>query len=101
MITANVGNSRAILVDKYRKFRELTTDHIPTDDNPSEKSRVNATGGPIANLHVSRMIGYTEARKYGVIHEPEIKYFNLEEDDQILILASDGIWEHMTIQNVA
>ena len=47
------------------------------------------------------MIGYTEARKYGVIHEPEIKYFNLEEDDQILILASDGIWEHMTIQNVA
>ena len=47
------------------------------------------------------MIGYIEARKYGIIHEPEIKYFNLEEDDQILILASDGIWEHMTIQNVA
>jgi len=32
-----------------------------------------------------------------VTHEPDIKHFNLEEDDQILILASDGIWEMMTL----
>lgn len=39
--------------------------------------------------------------KFGVTAEPEIKHFNLEEDDQILILASDGIWEQMSMQNVA
>jgi len=52
-------------------------------------------------LAVSRSIGDMKAKKIGVISEPEIKHYNLGEDDQILILASDGIWQHMTIQNVA
>lgn len=48
-------------------------------------------------LNVSRSIGDLLFRKSGVISDPDIKHFNLEEDDQILILASDGIWERMTL----
>ena len=121
LITANAGNSRAILVDRNRKVRELTEDHTP--EVPAERRRIEQAGGRVAmkrtnfkkeaSLHVqlsnkektvmgvTRSIGDFTARKIGVTSDPEIKHHNLEEDDQILILASDGIWEHMTVQNVA
>ena len=31
VITANAGNSRAIVVDKFRRAKQLTTDHVPTE----------------------------------------------------------------------
>ena len=46
MITANVGNSRAILVDKFRKVRELSVDHTPR--LKVEKKRIENSGGRIA-----------------------------------------------------
>lgn len=117
MITANAGNSRAICVDKYRKVRVLSDDHLP--NVPTERRRVETAGGRIARcrgglkdgayciylsnredkggLDVSRSIGDLNLHRFGVTHEPDIKHFNLEEDDQILILASDGIWEMMTL----
>lgn len=123
LVTANVGDSRAILVDKLRKVRALTEDQKP--NMPAERLRIEKMGGRVFQsrdkngsltddyriffsvndvsngLGVSRSIGDVKAKKIGVICEPEIKHFNLEEDDQILILASDGIWKHMTMQNVA
>ena len=108
MITANVGNSRAILVDKFRKVRELTVDHTPR--LKVEKKRIENSGGRIAlnesgdsyrvyknskdtvGLPITRSIGDLAAHRVGVTFEPEIKHFNLEENDQILILASGGIW---------
>lgn len=99
LITANIGNSRSILVDKYRKFRILTEDHnvMPL-----------TTGAPTSAKHskqsksIARCFGEFNAHKSGQAScEPDIKHFNLDEDDQILILASDGIWKHMTVHNVA
>ena len=119
LITANVGDSRAILVDKLRRVRVLTEDQKP--NVPAERLRIEKMGGRVIQsrdknrsmtdeyrvflsvndisegLTVSRSIGDLKAKKIGVICEPEIKHFNVEEDDQILILASDGIWKHMTI----
>ena len=117
LITANVGNSRAILVNKHRKVRQLSDDHT-LSTMPKERRRVEELGGRIdpktnrilssskkeqgKGLHISRSIGDFTLHKAGiVIAEPEIKHFNLEEDDQILILASDGIWDKMKVQNVA
>lgn len=34
----------------------------------------------------------------GVIPEPEVKVFDLEESDQFMIIASDGVWEFITSQ---
>lgn len=49
-------------------------------------------------LSITRSVGDFTGHKSGIITaEPEIKHFNLEEDDQILILASDGIWDQMTV----
>ena len=128
LITANVGNSRAIAVNKFRQVRRLTEDHVP--QVPAERKRIERFGGrvaevtngpaagkggaknpshyrvfskdkDIAGMPISRSLGDTAFHKVGVSCEPEIKHFVLEEDEQILILASDGIWELMTLQNVA
>ena len=65
------------------------------------KLRVFANDNDMTGLHLTRSLGDTVAHKAGVISEPEIKHFLLEVDDQILIMASDGIWDLMSVQNVA
>ena len=34
----------------------------------------------------------------GVIPEPEVKIFDLQESDQFMIMASDGVWEFISSQ---
>lgn len=34
----------------------------------------------------------------GVIPEPEVKIFDLDDSDQFMIMASDGVWEFITSQ---
>ena len=34
----------------------------------------------------------------GVTAEPEVVEYDLQEDDQFFILASDGVWEFMSSQ---
>ena len=112
LITANAGNSRVISVTKHRNVRTLTQEHIPS--RRSEKLRIEGSGGRISDagrvlasdrdmvgLPLTRSLGDTVAHQVGVASEPEIKHFVLEEDEEILILASDGIWQYMTAQNVA
>ena len=50
---------------------------------------------------MSRSLGDYTAHSVGVTHVPVIEHFELQPDDQILIVASDGIWEFMSNQNVA
>ena len=45
IITANVGNSRAIVVNKYRLVRQLSEDH--TLAVPEERLRIEESGGRI------------------------------------------------------
>ena len=47
-------------------------------------------------LAMTRSFGDRMAATVGVISEPEIKEFNLTEEDKFLIIASDGIWEFIS-----
>lgn len=96
----------------------LSRDHKP--DLPDEFERIMACNGrvdpfrepngdPIGphrvwlrnenvpGLAMSRSLGDLVASSVGVIPEPEFFEIELNEDDKILLLASDGIWEF--IQN--
>ena len=37
-------------------------------------------------------------KNVGVIPEPEVKIFELTEQDQFMIMASDGVWEFISSQ---
>lgn len=50
---------------------------------------------------MTRSLGDSLAKHIGVIAEPEIFMFKFHKDDRILVLASDGIWEFLSNEEVA
>ena len=51
-------------------------------------------------LAMSRSIGDRVAHQVGVIHEPEVLEVALREQDVFVVLASDGVWEFLSNDEV-
>ena len=121
IISANVGDSRAIL-GQNKQAIDLTRDHKPNDE--VERNRVVQLGGTVdwcgqvdrlgkpvertgvyrinGNLALSRSIGDRSERPW-VSSEVDIKLHTIEEDDDadsFILLASDGLWDVMSSQEV-
>lgn len=114
IISTNIGDSRAIL-SRGSVAIDLTRDHKPDDEY--EKERILAMGATIEwdeesqvnrvkSLSLSRAIGDRFAKPV-VSGETEIKLFPLDkyatenEEDDCIILASDGLWDVFTSQDCA
>ena len=122
LICANSGDSRAILVfdENYddnlinSKIYCLSYDCKP--NLPIEKKRIYESGGTVEKaldendeetgpfrvwakdedypgLAMSRSIGDIEAKKYGVIPNPQIVEYTLNYYSKYMIICSDGVWE--------
>lgn len=123
LICANVGDSRAVVVrkEKYWKAQSLTRDHKPgleEEDNRIFQHQgvvravCDAQQGPIGPLRVfapnkgypglamSRSIGDEVAHRLGVTAEPEITLHPLSNQDRALVLASDGLFDCMSNEEV-
>eukprot|EP00298_Acanthocystis_sp_HF-20_P011143 c19251_g1_i2.p1 GENE.c19251_g1_i2~~c19251_g1_i2.p1 ORF type:complete len:335 (+),score=129.33 c19251_g1_i2:139-1143(+) len=125
-ICANAGDSRSIIVYKSHnqtKIQELSIDHKP--ELPQEQQRIEAAGGRVEpvkdeldefigpkrvwlkdqdtpGLMMTRSIGDFVAQSIGVIWEPEFIEYDLDFSQYpYLILASDGIWEFLSNEEVA
>lgn len=119
MYVANVGDSRAVMAykdgDAYLA-KQITRDHKP--DDPEEQARIESWGGFVCPPHeeglsarvyldkeftmiglaMSRSIGDHAVKKVGVIPEPEVTIYDVQSEDQFLIMASDGVWEFISCQ---
>ena len=101
---ANCGDTRASLISPM-KFKRLSYDHRADDEE--EKRRVQNSGGTIINnrvmgaLMLSRAFGDFELKSFGVKCEPFYSYteIDLNEKNQFIILACDGIWDLNTEQD--
>ena len=120
IIVSNIGDSRAVLgkfISESQKWAavDLSRDHKPTEKD--EAKRIIENGGriqPFTNeetgefigpqrvwiqnedipgLAMTRSFGDRVAASVGTICCPEIKEFDLKEEDKFMILASDGVWE--------
>ncbi|XP_066362206.1 protein phosphatase 2C 51-like [Miscanthus floridulus] len=98
IVVANCGDSRAVL-SRGGVAVPLSTDHKA--DRPDEMQRVEAAGGRVINwngyrvlgvLATSRSIGDYYLKPY-VSAEPEVTAVERTEQDEFLILASDGLWD--------
>ncbi|KAK6118604.1 hypothetical protein DH2020_047646 [Rehmannia glutinosa] len=101
IIVANCGDSRAVLC-RNGKAVPLSTDHKP--DRPDELNRIQAAGGRVIYwegarvlgvLAMSRAIGDNYLKPY-VSCEPEVTITDRSEEDECLIIASDGLWDVVT-----
>lgn len=100
---ANVGDSRAVLSRKGEAMA-MTIDHEPNN----ERNIIENKGGFVSNLPgdvprvngqlaVSRAFG-DKSLKVHLRSDPDVQDATLTSDDDVLILASDGLWKVMTNQ---
>ncbi|KAG0453984.1 hypothetical protein HPP92_025288 [Vanilla planifolia] len=95
---ANVGDSRGVLA-MGREVIQLTVDHEPS----KERCDIETRGGFVSNmpgdvprvngqLAVSRAFG-DKSLKLHLSSEPNIRTVDINNDTELLILASDGVWK--------
>ena len=98
----NVGDTRSVL------FSDKNFERLSVDDRVNEISevrRIEKAGGFIFNdrvcgsLMLTRSFGDFEFKKYGTIYEPHYK-INKRYSNQILVIATDGIWDFLSEEDV-
>jgi serine/threonine protein phosphatase PrpC len=116
--SAHVGDSRALigrlLPSGQREALVLTPDHKPNLDE--EKKRIESCGGEVKKqendipfrvflrdrdypgLAMSRSIGDLLCREIGVISTPTVTEHILSEEDEFVLVCSDGVWEFIENQ---
>ncbi|CAM0136572.1 unnamed protein product [Umbelopsis sp. WA50703] len=109
VLVSNAGDSRAV-ISTHGKCKPLSYDHKPV--NRTESSRIVAAGGFVefgrvnGNLALSRALGDFEFKQNSslpateqiVTANPDIIEHKLEDEDEFLIIACDGIWDCKTNQ---
>ena len=129
LYTANLGDSRAIIVKEQQSsaendnwsYEQLSRDHKPSE--PDEAERIIKYGGEIQKIQnedgtfegplrifkkgdegpglaMSRTFGDSEGESLGIIAEPEIREYLIKKEDKALIIATDGLWEYTTNEEV-
>jgi serine/threonine protein phosphatase PrpC len=127
LYVANIGDSRAVFgvqdpngTSKAYLARDITVDHKP--DLPDEKKRIQEVGGRVfavkfddgidgparvwlsyadlPGLAMSRSLCDTIAKEAGVVSKPDLFETDITAEHKFLIMASDGLWEFMSSQEV-
>lgn len=105
LITAHLGDARALIIQNDGCSRELTKDHKPFLRNEFE--RIHNIFGSISNenrvdgiLAVSKTMG--DNYVFGVGHDPEINEFVIDDEkDRFLVIACDGVFDVLSNDEVA
>lgn len=121
LIIANVGDSRAILGvktdDNSLLALQLTVDLTP--NLPKEAERIRRCKGRVfalrsepsvkrvwlphdnmPGLAMARAFGDYSLKSFGVIAVPEVTYRRLTENDKFVVLATDGVWDVLSNEQV-
>ncbi|KAK8541982.1 hypothetical protein V6N13_137447 [Hibiscus sabdariffa] len=107
LFVANAGDCRTILCRRGCPLA-LSRDHVASC--PEERNRVVSAGGDVkwqvdtwrvgrAALQVTRSIGDDDL-KPAVTAEPEITETVLSAEDEFLVMASDGLWDVVSDEEV-
>ncbi|KAL6526988.1 hypothetical protein OROGR_016078 [Orobanche gracilis] len=98
LYVANVGDSRTI-ISMAGKAIPLSDDHKP--NRSDERKRIESAGGVVmwagtwrvgGVLAMSRAFGNRMLKQF-VVAEPEIQDLEVGQDLELLVLASDGLWD--------
>ncbi|KAL5015896.1 hypothetical protein ScPMuIL_005485 [Solemya velum] len=112
LMVANAGDSRCIMCRRGKAI-DLSIDHKPEDD--LERKRIERAGGQVTadgrvngGLNLSRAVGDhyykrnkdLDAKDQMITALPDIETMSLEEGDEFMVIACDGIWNYMSSQDV-
>ncbi|KAK8936280.1 putative protein phosphatase 2C 12 [Platanthera zijinensis] len=121
LVIANLGDSRAVLAtlcsDGMLKAVQLTTDLTPS--LPQEAERIRRSNGRVfalkdepsvhriwapndnhAGLAMARAFGDFQLKNYGLVALPELSYHRVTNRDFFIVLATDGVWDVLSNEEV-
>ncbi|CAL4970541.1 unnamed protein product [Urochloa decumbens] len=121
LIIANLGDSRAVLATMsdsgHLAAVQLTVDHKPS--LPGEAERIKRCGGRVfalkdepsvarvwlpgedlPGLAMARSLGDLRLKRHGVVPEPEVAHRRVGRGDLFIVLATDGVWDVMSNEEV-
>ena len=100
---ANIGDSSCCLLGKTNEF--ITIEDKCTNDD--EKIRIEKEGGKViedrinGTLNISRSFGDYDLKNKGLISEPHITKKLIDNNFNYCILASDGVWDFLNLDDVS
>ena len=101
---ANVGDSKAYII-KDKTYEQISSDHKCSIED--EKARVLSMGGIInknnrvmGQLILTRTLGDLYVKQFGVINTPDISVYDVDDNINYIILASDGIWDVIDLDTI-
>ncbi|XP_066318427.1 probable protein phosphatase 2C 75 [Miscanthus floridulus] len=121
LIVGNLGDSRAVLGTRDQNGRlvahQMTVDLKP--DHPREARRIKRCNGRVfahqdepdvsrlwlpncnsPGLAMARAFGDFCLKDFGLTCVPEVTYRQISKKDEFIILATDGVWDVLTNQEV-
>ncbi|CAN6242190.1 unnamed protein product [Urochloa humidicola] len=121
LIIGNLGDSRAVLGTRHEDNRlvavQLTVDLKP--NIPSEAERIRQRKGRVFSLSdesdvarvwlptfnspglaMARSFGDFCLKNYGIISMPDVSYHCITEKDEFVVLATDGVWDVLSNDEV-
>ncbi len=107
LLVANVGDSLGVLSRGKRALR-LNKEHTASD--PDERELIEGRGGFVrltkdgkhrtdGIIQLSRAIGDRKVARH-ITAEPEITSFDIGDDDEFMVLATDGLYDALGPQKV-
>ena len=100
---ANIGDSSCCLLGKTNEF--ITIEDKCTNDE--EKIRIEKEGGKViedrinGTLNISRCFGDYDLKNKGLTSEPHITKKLIDNNLNYCILASDGVWDFLNLDDVS
>ncbi|KAH7352796.1 hypothetical protein KP509_19G064800 [Ceratopteris richardii] len=123
LVIANVGDSRAILASRKADGLSLHVEQLTVDfkpDLPGELERIKNCKGRVfaledepevarlwlphenrPGLAMARALGDFCLKEYGLSAIPHVCFRRIDEDDEFVVLATDGVWDVMSNEEVA
>eukprot|EP01025_Chloroclados_australasicus_P015118 TRINITY_DN1719_c0_g1_i2.p1 TRINITY_DN1719_c0_g1~~TRINITY_DN1719_c0_g1_i2.p1 ORF type:complete len:819 (-),score=82.74 TRINITY_DN1719_c0_g1_i2:757-3000(-) len=106
LVVGNAGDCRMVMCRDGRAV-QVTNDH--TANSEAERLRVEMRGGLVrwmvdgwrvgqTGMQVTRSIGDHDMKQDGVVANPELHRIHLNDKDEFLIIASDGVWDKLENQ---
>ena len=87
-------------IENNKKIMRISKDHDVKDQK--ETDRIKANGGKIIDgrvfkvINLTRCLGRNDLKDCGVISRPSVSSTKLYSNEYTLIIASDGVWDYMS-----